>query len=550
MRVPSRISQLLLPLVLVITATTSHSQIAEGPGRSSDGLTSQASSAHSFSGVVVNSVTRQPISRALVQAGTHAVLTGHDGRFEFQNGTERDGTPTASKPGYFSKYRGATPHDQPVLLELVPEAIISGTITDPNIQPIQDLRIELKLLETRNGLGHWQQIQTATTNTEGEFRFAQLEAGKYSLATSIHIEGLPDAASSLAFVPITYPALEGVGSDGALMLKPGDHIEAQLNPPAEKLYPVTGLIPVRTGERTGFQIETRDGTMVNFPIRFNREAGTFRTMLPSGSYRFISRSATDGAQWIGTRDFSVDHAPLQGMTITLQPAPSIPVEVDFQAANTGAQDAQGAMPRFANVVLQDTEAAGHMRTFSTQHGGPIGQQASDSGGPLVIPFVEPGRYELQVYTGPPWYLATASCGNVDLTRDLLVIGVGVAPCTIHAVLRNDPAALKWSIAPVAGSNVSTQEGDPVSVIAIPLDNVTQPASFGGGQRPATTASPAQGSIENLAPGRYLVIALTHPQQLPYRDAAALQRYSSRGKEVTLTASGESEVQLDTVVEEP
>jgi hypothetical protein len=128
--------------------------------------------------------------------------------------------------------------------------------------------------------------------------------------------------------------------------------------------------------------------------------------------------------------------------------------------------------------------------------------------------------------------------------------VGVAPCTIHAVLRNDPAALKWSIAPVAGSNVSTQEGDPVSVIAIPLDNVTQPASFGGGQRPATTASPAQGSIENLAPGRYLVIALKHPQQLPYRDAAALQRYSSRGKEVTLTASGESEVQLDTVVEEP
>jgi len=100
------------------------------------------------------------------------------------------------------------------------------------------------------------------------------------------------------------------------------------------------------------------------------------------------------------------------------------------------------------------------------------------------------------------------------------------------------------------SNVSAQEGTQVSVIAIPLENVTQPASFAGSQRPATAASPAQGSFENLAPGRYLVIALQHPQQLPYRDATALQRYSSLGKEVTLTASEKSEVQLDAVAGEP
>jgi len=540
MVVPSRISQLLLPLALVITASIGWSR----------GLSSQVSSAYSFSGVVVDSITRQPISRALVQVGAHAALTDHDGRFEFENVTEGNGATMASKPGYFAKSRGVTPQDQPVVLELVPEAIVSGTVKDPNGQPIQDLRIQLKLLETRNGLSHWQQIQTATTNTEGEFRFAQLEAGKYSLATSIHIEGLPDAASSVAFVPIVYPQLEAEGSVSALTLKPGDHVEAQLNPPAEKLYSVTGLIPVRTGERTGFQVETRDGEMVNLPIRFNREAGTFLVMLPSGSYRFQSRSATDGAQWIGMQDFSVDHAPLKGVTVTLEPAPSIPVEVEFRAANTGAQDDQGAMPRTLNVSLQETDAAGQMRMFSTQHGGLAGQLAYDSGRPLFIPFVEPGRYELQVYTVPLWYLAAASCGNVDLTRDPLVVGMGVAPCTIHVVLRDDPASLKWSIAPVGGSNESAQEGDQVAVIAIPLDNVTQPASFAASQRPATASSPAHGSFENLAPGRYLVIALQHPQQLPYRDAIALQRYSSLGKEVTLTSGGKSEVQLDTVVGEP
>ena len=73
--------------------------------------------------------------------------------------------------------------------------------------------------------------------------------------------------------------------------------------------------------------------------------------------------------------------------------------------------------------------------------------------------------------------------------------------------------------------------------------VTQSAKFAGSQRPATGGSPAQGSFEHLAPGRYLVIALQHPQELPYRDAAALERYLPLGKEVTLTPNAKSEVQL-------
>ena len=168
----------------------------------------------------MNSITGQPISRALVQIGEHAALTGHDGRFEFENVTEGTGAPTASKPGYFPKDRGVPPQNQPMILELIPEAIVYGTITDANDQPNQDLRIQLKMLQAQNGLSHWQQIQSTTTNVEGEFRFAGLAAGKYSLATGFHIEGLPEAASSVAFVPIVYPPLQGDGSSGALAPSP------------------------------------------------------------------------------------------------------------------------------------------------------------------------------------------------------------------------------------------------------------------------------------------------------------------------------------------
>lgn len=78
MRVPSRVSQLLLALVLAITASTGYSQIADDSGQNGGGLSLQPGSAHSFSGAVVNSITRQPILRALVQVGAHAAITGKD----------------------------------------------------------------------------------------------------------------------------------------------------------------------------------------------------------------------------------------------------------------------------------------------------------------------------------------------------------------------------------------------------------------------------------------------------------------------------------------
>ena len=325
--------------MLVVAASIGWSQIAEDPASSGGGVSPQASNPTSLSGVVVNSITGQPISRALVQIGEHAALTGHDGRFEFENVTEGTGAPTASKPGYFPKDRGVPPQNQPMILELIPDAIVYGTITDANDQPIQDLRIQLKMLQAQNGLSHWQQIQSTTTNVEGEFRFAGLAAGKYSLATGFHIEGLPEAASSVALSAHRLPpAPRGWKQWGALALKPGDRLEAQLNPPVGKLYAVTGTVSGPPARGAGFQVETRDGETVNPPTRFNRQSGNFRMMLPSGSYRLILHSAVEDTQLIGIQEISVGHAPLQGVTVKLSPQPSIPVEVEFQTIDAGSQE--------------------------------------------------------------------------------------------------------------------------------------------------------------------------------------------------------------------
>jgi Carboxypeptidase regulatory-like domain len=535
---------LLLPSVVLVTAATiCSSQVSAGSQRESKSQT--------VSGQVVNSITGEPIARARVQVGAQqAALTDHDGHFEFDNVNEEPAYAFASKPGYFAEEKAVPAQGQSITLQLIPEAILFGTITDQNGQPIQDLHVQLTMLRVENGLRRWRQVQATTTNVEGQFRFAELQAGQYSLATGFHIEGLLEAPSSVAFMPVTFPPLTGDGIRGALTLTPGEHVEANASSAMEKLYPVTGMIHGMAGQGAGVAVETQDGEPVDSPVNMY-PGSAFRLRLPTGSYRLKVHSAVEREQQLeGTREISVSEAPLQGISVTLQPPVMLPIEVEYQAVTTASQNAPNAPPPFLNASLQDEDPRGPGHAFPAQPLKPPGRgQALEPGDPMVFRDVEPGRYMLQAQTQPPWYVASASCGNLDLTRDPLVIGSGAGACTVHMVYRDDAASLKWLASPAEDGNGTSNE---VFVIAIPLDSFTQAAmNFNMiADHKLSSDSPAEGSFEGLAPGRYLVMALPHRQDLPYRDHEALQRYMSLGQEITLTRGGKSEVQLKIVTGEP
>lgn len=550
-------SRLILFVALMLASAACLGQIGDVPQQDGSALGAQAnSSAHTIRGQVINSITGQPIARALVQLGSqHAALTDHEGQFEFDNVTETYGIFIAAKPGYFAGAPEAigpsllAAKSQPISLNLTPEAILSGTAVDPNGQPIQGLRVQLKMLQIRDGLSHWQQMQSTTTNAEGEFRFAGLQAGKYSLSTGLQLDGLPDAASSVAFVPIAYPPVSADESAGALTLAPGNHIEAGLSPPVERLYPVTGRVDGPITRGIGFEAETRGGQQFSPVVRFNPQTSEFRLLLPNGSYRLKLRAYLPPQQMmIGMRDISIGGAPLDGISISLAPLAAIPVEVEYQTVNTtdhASAATASSHPLFVNVSLEEVDPVGPVNVLTAQpprSAGMVREPQPDD--PLTIQNVAPGHYQLRVNSHPPWYVASASCGNVDLTREPLGIAGSAAGCTIHAVMRDDSASLRWSI-----SNSQEKESGTVFVYAVPLGNLEQTVSPSATQ-PQRTGSAAQGSFEGLAPGRYLVIAFKQRQELPYRDAGAVQRYSPLGKEVTLTPNSKSDVELDVVAGEP
>jgi hypothetical protein len=499
---------------------------------------------HTISGQVVNSITGQPIAGALVQFGS-GVLTDREGQFEFPRSDTFISGNLATKPGFFAEQNrtidlsGRGQGNQPIILKLIPEAIVFGKVLDQNGQPLEGLRVQLKMLQIRDGLRRWEQRDSTMTNVEGEFRFFELEAGKYSLSTAFQIDGSPDAPSAVAFVPVVYPPLSA-NEESALNLSPGDRVEANLNPPTQSLYPVTGHLEGAAAQGARFEAERSTGGMIDPVVRFNRFTGDFRLLLPSGSYRLKLHAFLQREQFFATREISVGEAPLKNLSITLAPLATVPVEIEYQSSNPSSQEAQPPPPFFANVGLEEADPSGSGRTFNAQPPQPS-NPASDS---LAIRDLEPGEYRLMSRPVPPWYLASAVCGSLDLKKDPMSIAGSAAGCSIHAVLRNDSATLNWSINPTSPGS----QGKQVFVYAMPLDNFVQSISMVSTQQGAGDV--AGGSLEGLAPGHYLVIALDHTEELPYREPDLLQRYLSEGKEVTLTASGESEVQLDVVAGEP
>jgi protocatechuate 3,4-dioxygenase beta subunit len=122
------------------------------------------------------------------------MLTDDEGNFEFRDITENSAL-SANKPGYFPENAGTTtvwssPGTKgPLELRLVPEAVISGRVTDESGAPLPGVAILLRIVAVSNGLRHWEQRGGATTNAEGEFRIAELQAGEYSLQTSLKLDG-------------------------------------------------------------------------------------------------------------------------------------------------------------------------------------------------------------------------------------------------------------------------------------------------------------------------------------------------------------------------
>jgi hypothetical protein len=508
---------------------------------------------------VVNSVTGRPIARALVQAGQHAMLTDAEGHFEFRDVIENISL-VANKPGYFTENAGAmtawssaSDKTGPLELKLVPEAVLSGHVTDPSGAPIEGVSVMLRTVTVSNGLKHWEQRTNAVTNAEGEFRIAELQAGEYAIQTALKLDGPPEGDAAAGYAPADYPVL-GVNGAGALQVHAGDQLEAEISTPLEKLYPVSGVVNgLLENTSPNFTVRTAGGMEINPTFQMTAETRQFRMLLPSGSFevramayelpqvvqsgeqRVLSRVPR---QFMAQQSVTVSEGAVSGLRMTVEPMAAVPVELALE--KTAKPQAADTNPLQFNFSLVSAGADANPMTYPAESMDPTHPaQELQAGDPLVIRNLPPGQYVLRGGGQHPWYIASAVCGGTDLTRGPFTIAGSAAGCSMHVVLRDNAASLQ-----ILTAGTSEERRVPANVYMVPLNNLTRDAEM------YSTGTDGKLSLDGMAPGEYLLLATPLVAQLAYRDAESLRRYETEGKRIELSAGEKTEIRLDVITGEP
>jgi hypothetical protein len=513
-----------------------------------------------LTGTVINSVTGEGISRALVTMSgmqPRSTLTDSAGKFQFDNLPEMQAFVTARKPGFFSdqeltrrnslnRMSGITPIQVKsgmgaVTVTLMPAGVITGHVTTVDGDPVEATFVHLKVSTIQQGRKQLVEQGGGQTDEDGAFRIANLQPGKYYLFTdgAARAMGVQDAT----FAPTYYPGVADISAAAPIQVQPGQTIVADLALQKEKAYRVSGVVTgLPPGQSAMIQIVGSGGDALPFGNMARAGDGSFELRgVPPGAYTlkaisqvgmgFFARRgggrppSAPPQSYTGSIPINVS-TDLSGITVPLQPSANIPVieKTEFTSAetnNAGAMFTNGNSGRTYRQYLQVMlRRVGEQNSFGAQTG---------PNGEIVLRGIEPGRYRAEFYPmGGNVYVQSASFGNTDLLHDDLIISSGGDQQPIDVVLRDDAASVSGT---VNCGNVQC------SVLLLP-DNVS---SFSPRQVFVSPTGVFQ--IAGLPPGGYHVYAFDRLDGIEYTNPDVMKSYDSTAEAVTLTAGQKTQIDL-------
>ena len=542
-----------------------------GPQSYAEPQSSEDQSTTTISGTVVNSVTREPIGRALVYTADETAATFTDDHGHFELTLEGAAANTNSqpqmastnilqvkKPGYLSPTgQGGNPVNpapkKEVTLSLDPEGLIVGQVKFPT-DAADYVQVQLYRREVHDGFGQWQPLTQVQTRADGEFRFADLRAGDYKVFTREAMERDPLTAvpngPAYGFPPRFFAAARDFATADTIQLKAGETVTANIAPERQRYFDVR--IPVirqQSAQATGLEVlvHAQGHRGPGYELGYDPDQNAIRGSLPNGSYTIEAWSyQPDSAT--GMTTITVTNGPVNGPPLALTPNVSIEYNVHQDLSNTGNSSAS-AQPVY--VYLQSADEFPHQRG---------GRGQFSQGNAPVLTGVRPGRYWVQVNpNSSEVYVASVSSGGKDLLASPLVVpfGANVPPIDINVGRGTGEIEIT-----VAGQNNGQAEGVSttgggimmsvagsidasrhISVYCIPLSGniraVREVLGFYNGKYYVTL----------IPPGDYRILAFEKPPQLEYRNPAVLRAYDSKGQTIHVASGQKTQVTVELIKSE-
>lgn len=532
-------------------------------------------------GNVTNEVTGEGIGRALVFSPDNrfATLTDGQGHFQFtvpkpkpsnskdagvfsfggraimSNG-DRLYTFQARKPGFVEHPYGPemVAPGESVTIGLLPEAIIKGRVMSLESDGAAGIPVELFMRQVVDGKPRWNRAQSASANSSGEFRFADLLPGAYKVMTREQLDTDPavfaPGAQLYGFPPVCFPGVSDFGSGTTIQLGAGQTFQADIPVARQPYFPVH--IAVTNSTEVGgmnVRVLAQGHPGPGYSLGYNPQSRRIEGLLPKGSYLVEASSFGDGpGSGGGSVNITVAGPTMTAPTMTIVPSALIPVNVteQFNSTNWQATSSFSEGPRsftfrngprtYLNISLQPAD------DFSEGGYAGLRRPLSPNDSALVIENAQPGRYWVRVQSARG-YVASVTSGSVDLLHEPLTVPAG-GGVQIDVTMRDDSAKLDGTVTGLRNTTATGigSQGRFVNAAAY-VYCVPVPDSTGQFEQ-IGVAQDGKFSSDKIAPGSYRVLAFQRPQPaLPYRDAEAMRVYDSQGQVVHLVAGQAQHLEL-------
>lgn len=514
--------------VLLGSAASQEALVQKADGPESAANTKAETSSYGVSGTVVNSVTGEPVRRALVQVAEQngaAAVTDNAGHFELEGLKEGQAFVSVMKPGFDME----TPQTQvvqvgkdapAVVLKIAPAAVISGRVTTLDEQPLEGFQVHLMAKRIATGREMWMDIPNqGRTNEDGEYRIPGLSAGTYYVAvdhgpqTRLSQRGVANPREEV-FAKVFYPGVAEWSGATPLELGAGREIEADFVVSAEPLYNVAGEISAPS-DVSGLNFTRRVGNDEDFMQFVGVQGARFEGKVPAGTYE-VSGPTSNGLQMSTPGASVVISGDNPDVRVAMEPMTNIPVEFSIETGPAGVERSVRTENSLTAVVI-NLISTGASRHGMNYWGAP----------PRGFLNVTPGVYTLQIDAYNEWWVRSAKRGGIDLLSDDLAVVDG-AQAPIEITVRND--------------------GGTVSGTVTPSGNVSVFVVQQRGKKNYVKMGMAQGNftIAGVPPGDYEVVAIEHGEQIEYMNPEVLNPYLSSAEHISVGRNGRSTVNLNAV----
>src|SRR5215472_8022321 len=492
-------------------------------------------------GSVVDAVSGQPVPHALVRLSSpspRAALTDSEGKFQCEGLPAGSVTLEAERPGFLGKeglcFAGCGaissfelgPDTPPAIMKLMPEAVISGQVSDENGEPLEGFKVSVFFRVPRDKHLYEDQDQrhSVATDDEGKFRIAGLHPGSYFLRVSSAkgpVQNSLRKSSPTGFASVFFPGVNDMSSAVPLKVSPGKTVQANFSLKREPFVQLSGTVSgANAQDQISMFLMDSSITSRDSEISLDAATGSFHIRwIPPGTYYLAARSEVPHLSIASLRVNATSSQ--SGLHLVLQPTVEVPV-VLRGLTDANAENLESLLPGLELAHISDDGGAISLRSsdviaWSHSSLNPVSTRFWNDKR-LLFRDVLPGTYALEVEPSArsSYYVESATWGSTDLLRSNFVLASSGDIPPIEIVLREDGATLSGTVS-------SGAFPFPAEIVLLAE----------GRKRPQMLYSDGKFEVSGLAPGAYRVFAVDRAAAVDYTDPAFLQKIGSKTKEVTL-----------------